>query len=151
MNRPSEAPRDRAGIAPGRRRILVAITGTPSGQRALESAIDLALRTDADLAGLVIKNRLPRPPATVAEVAAEQERTAAFFDTVGRLAVDQAAEHGIDLQFYVQHGPLGRALRGAIVPGRFDLVVIGRPTGRLLRALTAIQACRIPCSVLIAE
>lgn len=55
-------------------RILVAITGTVDGQRALEQAIELAARTDAELTGLVVEGRLPAYAATVGEVDEENRR-----------------------------------------------------------------------------
>jgi len=71
-------------------RILVAITGTPERQRALDHAIELATRTDSELVGLVIEGRLPACPATVGEVETECRRDRPLFDTLSRLAVDQA-------------------------------------------------------------
>ena len=131
--------------------MLVAITGTASGQRALECAIDLAMRSETALVGLIVRGRLPAYAATVGEVEAERERTAAFFETIGRLAVDQAAEHGVDLELRSRHGPLGRALRRELADGDFDLVVIGRPATTMRRALTAAVVSQIPGPVLLAE
>ena len=85
--------------------VLVAITGTPSGQQALELAIDLADRTDAHLVGLVIQGRLPRYAATIGEIESEQERREPFFETIARLAADQAAERGVEIDIRVRHGP----------------------------------------------
>lgn len=141
----------RPGFDAERWRVLVAITGTASGQRALECAIDLAVRSDTVLVGLVIQGKLPAYAATVGEVEAERERTAAFFETIGWLAVDQAAEHGVELQLRSRHGPLGRALRRELELGDFDLVVIGRPAAPLRRALTAAVVSQIPGPVLLAE
>jgi hypothetical protein len=71
--------------APGenrRWRILVALTGTTEGQHALEHAIGLAARSDPELLGLVIEERLPASPATRGEADDEARRHRPLFDTI---------------------------------------------------------------------
>lgn len=119
--------------APGeekRWRILVAITGTPEGQRALEHAIELATRTDSELVGLVIEGRLPAYPATIGEVDEQQRRGRPLFDTLSTLAADQGAEHGLDIEIRRRPGPIVRAILREAIASSADLVVIGRPRGR---------------------
>jgi nucleotide-binding universal stress UspA family protein len=108
-------------------RILVAITGTVEGQRALEHGIQLARMSGADLVGLVIEARLPAAPATVAEVEDARRAGEPFFDTITTLAIDQAAEHGINLQIRRRPGPLVRAVCREARTSDVNLVIIGRP------------------------
>jgi nucleotide-binding universal stress UspA family protein len=134
-------------------RILVAITGTPEGQRALDHAIELATRTDAELVGLIIEARLPAYPATVGEVEAERRRGRPLFDTLSRLAVDQAAELGLDIEIRRRPAPVVRAILREADASSIDLVVIGRP--RRAQSVVALPRLaslmrRLPCVLVIA-
>lgn len=150
------AGRELEGLDTSRERwqLLVAITGTVSGQKALERAIDLAERTDAHLVGLVIQGRLPRYAATIGEIESERKRRGPFYDTVARLAADQAAEKGVELDIRRRNGPFARTVLREAVGGRFDLVVVGLPTGRS-KWHTALRVARLSrelqCSLLIAH
>lgn len=131
--------------------ILVALSGTPSGQRALDRAIELAEQSGADLVGIVLHGRLPVAPIAVAEVDAERARTERFFDAIGRLAVDQAAEHGLELELLHQHGPLGRALRRTLQTREVSVVVVGRPAGWPASLRTVWGLRTVSCSILLAS
>ena len=134
-------------------RILVAITGTTEGQRALEHAIELAARTGSELIGLVIEGRLPAYPTTVGEVDAERHRRRPFFDTITRLAVDQAAEHGLDVDIRRRPGPIVRALSREATASSVDVIVIGRPPrvqSIVFLPKLASLIRRVHCPILIA-
>jgi nucleotide-binding universal stress UspA family protein len=134
-------------------RILVAITGRPEGQRALEHAIELAARTGSELLGLVIEQRLPSYPATVAEIDDQRRRRRQFFDTLSRLAVDQAAEQGLEIEIRRRPGPIVRAVSREATASSVDLVVIGRPHGRRSVIVTprlATLTNRLTCPLLLA-
>lgn len=131
-------------------RILVAITGTVEGQRALEQALQLAEMTDADVLGLVVERRLPLAPATVAEVEDAQAQHAPFFDTISRLAVDQAAEHGLDLEIRRRPGPIVRAVCREAAASDANLVVVGRPRSILALPRLASLTRRLRQPLLIA-
>lgn len=134
------------------RRILVALTGTPSGQRALEEAIEQARRREAHLIGVIARGRIPAYAISVAEVDTERSRGHEFFDAIGRLALDQSAESGIAIELRDEYGPLARVLRRAVAreEGSELLVVVGRPGG-WLRSLPLFRAILgLRCSIVIA-
>ncbi len=131
-------------------RILVAITGTVEGQRALEHGIRLAEGSGAAvLVGLVVEGRLPSAPATVAEVDDARQAREPFFDTIETLAIDQAAEHGIELEIRRRPGPFVRAVYREAHASGVDLVIIGRPRSAfgLPRIVSLIR--RLGCPLLL--
>jgi nucleotide-binding universal stress UspA family protein len=142
-----------APIEEKRWRILVAITGTTEGQHALEHAIELAARSDSELLGLVIEERLPAYPATRGEVDDAARRQRPLFDTITRLAIDEAAEHGVEMQISRRPGPLVRALVREASASSVDLVVLGRPPrlkAILFQPRLASLIRRTHCPILIA-
>ena len=142
--------RDESASEQQRWRILVAITGTVEGQRALEHAIQFARMADADIPGLIVERRLPLGPATVAEVDDAQHHDARFFDTISRLAVDQASEYDLDLEIRRRPGPLVRAVCREAAESHADLVVVGRPRSILGLPRIATLTRRLRCLLLIA-
>lgn len=130
-------------------RILVAITGTVEGQRALEHGLQLARMSGAELVGLVIEARLPAAPATVAEVDDAQGTREPFFDTITTLAIDQAAEHEIELQIRRRPGPLVRAICREAHASDVNLVIVGRPRSILGLPRVASLARRLHCPLLL--
>jgi len=130
-------------------RILVAITGTVEGQRALEHGIRLAELIGAALIGLVVEGRLPTAPATVAEVDDAHRAREPFFDTITTLAVDQAAEHGIELEIHRRPGPFVRAVCREAHASVVDLVIIGRPRSILGLPRVASLTHRLDCPLLL--
>ncbi len=131
-------------------RILVAITGTVEGQRALEQALQLARIGETEIVGLLVESRLPLGPATVAEVDDAQRHHAPLFETVGRLAIDQASEHGIDLEIRRRPGPLVRAVCREAAASNANLVIVGRPRSILALPRVAALMRRLRRPLLIA-
>lgn len=130
-------------------RILIAITGTVEGQRALEHGIQMAEASGATLVGLVVAGRLPTAPATVAEVDDAHQAREPFFDTITTLAIDQAAEHGIELEIRRRPGPLVRAVCREAHASGADLVIIGRPRSILGLPRVASLTRRLDCPLLL--
>jgi|SRR5579862_8224509 len=130
-------------------RILVAITGTVEGQLALERAIECASSSGHELVGLVLEGRLPAAPTSIAEIDDARRTREPFFDTISALAIDQAAEHGIDLQIRRRSGALVRAVCREAQASEVGLVVIGRPRTILGPARIASLTYRLRCPLLI--
>lgn len=130
-------------------RILVAVDGHPEGQRALEYALELTDALAARLHAVAVEGRLTRSPTTVAEVDESKRKKDAFFDTVARLASEQAAEHGIiDLEVELAAGPATDAIIRVAISKNADLIIVGYR--RRLFGGTAEGLCRrAPCPVLI--
>jgi nucleotide-binding universal stress UspA family protein len=129
-------------------RILVAVDGHPEGQRALEFALELTDTLAARLHAVAVEGRLTRSPTTVAEVEDSKRKKDAFFDTVARLASEQAAERGIDLEVELAAGPAVDAIIRVASEEGADLIIVGYR--RRLFGGTAESLCRrAPCPVLI--
>jgi nucleotide-binding universal stress UspA family protein len=132
----------------GVQRILVAVDGHPEGQRALEYALELADALAASVHAVAVEGRLPRYPATVAEVDEAKRDKDEFFETLARLATDQAAERGIDLDVELAAGPAADAIIRVARRDRDDLIIVGYR--RRLFGNTADRLCHnAPCPVLI--
>lgn len=135
-------------------RVLVAYDGSKGARRALEVAVDLARRDDAELIGLAIEAHLPHYAATVGEVQEElrfEERACA------RLLMEAsayAAEQGVPMRTEIRAGrPAQEIVRSARDHGA-DLVVIGHSGlagvwGLLLGATAEKVSRHAACSILI--
>jgi nucleotide-binding universal stress UspA family protein len=132
----------------GVQRILIAVDGHPEGQRALEYALELADALAASVHAVAVEGRLPRYPATVAEVDEAKRDKDEFFETLARLATDQAAERGIDLDVELAAGPVADAIIRVARRDHDDLIIVGYR--RRLFGSTADRLCHnAPCPVLI--
>jgi len=81
-------------------RIVVAIDGEPEGQQALQQAIALAALLHA---------RFPAYPATGEVEDAKREKDE-YFETVARLARDEAAEGGVELDTELESPAVGASI-----------------------------------------
>jgi nucleotide-binding universal stress UspA family protein len=106
-------------------RILVAIDGSPGGQKALEKAIELAKVSGASLSGLAVEGKLPAYAATVGEVDEVKEQKDEFFGRIARLAREQAAAEGLDMNVEVLPGHAAELIVRYAKQHDFDLVVVG--------------------------
>ena len=136
-------------------KILVAIDGSPGGQKALETAIELAKLTGASLHGLTVEGRLPAYAATVGEVDEVKREKDQFFGKIARLARDQAREKGIELEVEVLPGHAAELIVRHAKKGNFDLVVVGRKGHFLKDYLLGSTADRVAhhavCPVMIVK
>ena len=136
-------------------KILVAIDGSPGGQKALETAIELAKLTGAALHGLTVEGRLPAYAATVGEVDEVKREKDQFFGKIARLARDQAREKGIELEVEVLPGHAAELIVRHAKKGNFDLVVVGHKGHFLKDYLLGSTADRVAhhavCPVMIVK
>jgi nucleotide-binding universal stress UspA family protein len=136
-------------------KILVAIDGSPGGQKALETAIELAKLTRAELHALAVEGKLPAYAATIGEVDEVKREKDQFFGTIARLARDQAREEGIDLQVEVLPGHAAELIVRQANKGDFDLVVVGHKGHFLEDYLLGSTADRVAhhavCPVMIVK
>jgi DNA mismatch repair protein MutS len=100
-------------------RILVAIDGSPGGQKALATAIELASLTGAMLTALAVEGKLPAYAATIGEVDEVRRRKDEFFEQLARAAREQADAAGVDLEVDVRPGHAAR-VRVARYEGESD-------------------------------
>jgi nucleotide-binding universal stress UspA family protein len=136
-------------------KILVAIDGSPGGQKALEAAIELAKLTRAELHALAVEGKLPAYAATIGEVDEVKREKDHFFGTIARLARDQAREEGVDLEVEVLPGHAAELIVRQANRGNFDLVVVGHKGHFLKDYLLGSTADRVAhhavCPVMIVK
>jgi nucleotide-binding universal stress UspA family protein len=136
-------------------KILVAIDGSPGGQKALETAIELTKLTRATLHALMVEGPLPAYAATIGEVDETKREKDAFFGTIARLAREQAREEGIELEVDMLPGHAAELIVRHANLGNFDLVVVGHKGHFLQDYLLGSTADRVAhhavCPVMIVK
>lgn len=134
-------------------RILVAIDGRPGGQRALEKAIELAKATGGWLGAIAVEGPLPVYAATVGEVDEVKREKDSFFETVVRLASEQAREEGVEMPIELRAGHPAEVIVRHAREGGYDLVVVGYRGHLLGDYVLGSVADRVahhaPCPVMI--
>jgi nucleotide-binding universal stress UspA family protein len=115
------------------RNLLVGVDGSPTAQRALSEAIDLALASNARLTILVAIP--PLPPFVAAAAAVDvgrlEREVEAESAAVLRAALDRIP-HEIPVTHQLARGPAGEAIVAEVDRGGHDLVVLGsRGRGRM--------------------
>jgi nucleotide-binding universal stress UspA family protein len=134
-------------------RILVAIDGSSPGQKALDTALQLAQLTKASIEALAVEGPLPAYAATIGEVDEVKREKDSFFDRLAQLAHDQAAEEGIDMPVRVLPGHAAELIVHHAEAVGCDLVVVGHKGHFLGDYLLGSTADRVahhaPCPVLI--
>jgi nucleotide-binding universal stress UspA family protein len=133
--------------------ILVAIDGSPSGQKALEHAIALSKLTGASLAVLAVEGPLPAYAATVGEVDEFKREKDVFFEKLARLAHEQAEAEDVEVDVVVQAGHAAEMILREAKARNIDLAVVGHKDHFLGDYLLGSTADRVahhaPCPVLI--
>lgn len=138
------------------RNILVAIDGSRGANKALEAAIDLAVRYQAELHSISVEERLPHYAATVGEVVETKQEAADYFRRVIAEAELAAAARGVRLTSHVLPGHEVGTIVQFAKERRFDVLVIGF-TGhsRIFDHIwggTSQNLTRLaPCSVLVVK
>jgi len=136
-------------------KILVAIDGSPGGQKALETSLELAKLTGASLHALAVEGRLPAYAATVGEVDGVKQEKDEFFSKLTRLARDEAAEEGVQLEVKVVPGHAADLIVRYASEHGFDLVVVGHKGHFLEDYLLGSTADRVAhhasCPVMIVK
>jgi len=134
------------------RHILVAYDGSEGAEAALRVAIDLARRTEAELATLSVEEPPPRYAATIAEVEETKRAADAHFHQLTKHARDEALLDGVDLEAVVRQGHEVGAILDVVRERRVDLLVIGsqghsRVFERIIGSTAQSVARLAPCSV----
>jgi nucleotide-binding universal stress UspA family protein len=113
-------------------RILAAIDGSQSSDRAFAKALELARLTSARLTALAIEGPLPAYAATLGEVDEVKREKDAFFGALAARAHEQAAAAGVAIEVDVRAGHPAEVISHYAAAGGFDLVVLGH-RGHFLR------------------
>ena len=107
------------------RKILVGNDGSEGAKKALQAAIDLAKRYEAELHEICIEEDLPHYGATIGEVVEAKQEATDYFRQVTRDAEQLAETHGIRLTSHVLPGHVVETIVQFVKDRGFDVLVIG--------------------------
>lgn len=137
-------------------KILVANDGSEGAKKAVQVAVDVAKRYQADLHQLSVEEHLPHYAATVGEVVEAKQEAAQYFRKVIREAELLARTEGISMISHVLPGHEVETIVTFTKEHAFDLLVIGfmghskifgRVWGSTSQDLTKLS----PCTVLVVK
>ena len=139
------------------KKIAVAYNESPEAQRALASAIRLAVSLGAELETVTVMADLPSYTAFASAAAPalpqvlRDDRTK-FYDTLHDAARASARSHGVELQSHIVEGSAVEAIVGMLRAHKADLLVIGlhQRDSYISRLWSTVYelAQEAPCSVL---
>jgi len=138
------------------RKILVANDGSDGAKRAVEAAVEMAKRFEAELHSISVEQDLPHYAATVGEVVEAQEEANAYFRRVAIHAGMIAESHGVRLTSHVLPGHEVETIVTFAKEQGFDLLVIGfmghsKLFGRFWGSTSQNIATHSPCTVMIVK
>lgn len=107
------------------RKVLVGNDGSEGAKKALQAAIDLAKRYDAELHEICIEEHLPHYAATVGEVVEAKQEATDYFRRVTRDAELVAEAQGVRLASHVVPGHVVETIVQFVKDRSFDVLVIG--------------------------
>lgn len=106
-------------------KVLVGNDGSEGSKKALQVAIDLAKRYDAELHEICIEEHLPHYAATIGEVVEAKQEATDYFRQVTRDAELLAEAHDIRLTSHVVPGHVVETIVQFVKDRGFDVLVIG--------------------------
>ena len=107
-------------------RILVAVDGSESSNRALDKALELAALTGADLYALAVEGPLPAYAATVGEVEEVKREKDAFFSSLVGDVERRSEAAGVAVEVDVKPGHAAELIVKVAAQRASDLIVLGR-------------------------
>jgi nucleotide-binding universal stress UspA family protein len=137
-------------------KILVANDGSEGAQKALQVAVDVAKRYQADLHQLSVEEHLPHYAATVGEVVEAKQEAAEYFRKVVYEAKTIAQAQGVTLNGHVLPGHEVETIVTFLKDHEFDLLVIGvmghsKVFGRIWGSTSQTLTQLSPCTVLVVK
>jgi nucleotide-binding universal stress UspA family protein len=137
-------------------KILVANDGSDGAKKALQAAVDLARRSQAELHQISVEEHLPHYAATVGEVIEAKQEAAEYFQRIVRESQIVAEEHGVRLKTHVIPGHEVETIVTFAKDQGFDLLVVGfmghsKIFGRIWGSTSQNLATLSPCTVLIVK
>src|SRR5919109_773995 len=137
-------------------KILVANDGSEGAKKAVQTAVDLARRYDAELHQISVEEHLPHYAATVGEVVEAKQEAAEYFRTVIRDAQLLAQAHGVALKGHVLPGHEVETIVTFAKDHGFDLLVIGfmghsKIFGRIWGSTSQNITKLAPCTVMVVK
>jgi nucleotide-binding universal stress UspA family protein len=137
------------------RKMLVADDGSPGGEKALKSALELAKRLEINLTMICVEE-LPRFPASIGEVVEAQLDAKGVFEKVVASAQALARSHGVAFDAHIVAGDPVRRVVEFAKSGGYDLLVVGfmghaALYNRLVGSATLRLVEQAPCKVLVVK
>ena len=136
-------------------KILAAIDGSPSSEKVLAVAVDLAVHYQADLVALSVAE-LPEVVAMVDEVDELRQSADAYFRQIGEAAVEYARSRGLTLRAVVVRGHAADEIIRFAEKEEINLIVLGRQGhSRIARFILGSTTDRVSehchCTVMIVK
>ena len=137
------------------KKILHGLDGSKGSFKALEEAIELAIKCGAELHTVSVEE-LPRYPGTVGEVIEAKETANGTYGQAVQQAKAMAKQQGIDLHCHVIAGHEVKTTVEFVKERGFDLLVIGFMGHSALYERVMGSTCQslvrlVPCSVLVVK
>jgi nucleotide-binding universal stress UspA family protein len=138
------------------RKILVANDGSEGAKKAVQIAIDLAKRYEAELHEISVEEHLPHYAATVGEVVEAKQEALDYYRKVTRETELAARAQGVRLTSHVLPGHEVETIVTFAKDHGFDLLVIGfmghsKIFGRIWGSTSQNLAKLSPCTVLVVK
>ena len=137
-------------------KILVAHDGSEGAKKALNMAIDLAKRYQAELHSISVEEHLPHYAATVGEVVEARAEADDYFKKITKESKGLAAQQGVTLHSHVMPGHEVEVVVNFAKEKGFDLLVIGfmghsKSFGRIWGSTSQNLTRLSPCTVLVVK
>jgi len=137
------------------RKILVANDGSPGGFAALRTALDVAVKFEAEL-HMICVEEIPAFPATIDEIVVEQEEAGHRLMPVIERAKKFASIKGLSLEIHLLAGHPVAVITEFLRGRGFELLVVGfMGHSALYNSLTGSTTDRLanhaPCAVLVVK
>jgi|YNPNPStandDraft_1061719.scaffolds.fasta_scaffold225939_1 nucleotide-binding universal stress UspA family protein len=107
------------------KKILAAIDGSPTSEKVLAVAVDIAAHYGAELFALSVAE-LPEVVAMVDEVDEWRQSADEYFRKIGEAAVEYARSRGVKLRSFVVRGHAASEIIRFAEAESMDLIVLGR-------------------------
>ena len=138
------------------KKILIANDGSDSAKHALQVAIDLSKKYNADLHSISVEEGIPHYAATIGEVEEFKQEANNYFRKVNEEAVEMAKKEGVKLHTKVLPGHEVETVVNYAKDGKFDLLVIGfmghsKIFGRVWGSTSQNITKLAPCTVIVVK
>jgi len=138
------------------KKILIANDGSDGAKHALQVAIDLAKKYNAELHSISVEEGVPHYAATIGEVEEFKKEANGYFQKINDEAKEEVKKAGIDLHIKVQAGHEVETIVNYAKGGKFDLLVIGfmghsKIFGRVWGSTSQNITKLSPCTVIVVK
>jgi nucleotide-binding universal stress UspA family protein len=138
------------------KRILVANDGSEGAKKALQTAINLAKRFNAELHSISVEEGMPHYAATIGEVEEYRKEANEFYRRINDESIAAANKEGVELYAKVQAGHEVETIVKYAKEGNFDLLVIGfmghsKIFGRVWGSTSQNITKLSPCTVIVVK